>query len=98
MTKGETHNRNEYMKEVHERELDEAAQRLAYLLQLNEERSPETKVHVSTYIGVGDGGFVAVCGSAHRMEDAFVNLFKGRPEFRQVVQNALDRMYKVDMK
>lgn len=98
MTEEEIRDRNEYMKEVHEREIDEAAKRLAYLLRLNEERTPETKVPVSTHVGTCDGGFVAVCGSAHRMEDAFVELFKNRPEFRQVVQNALDRMYKVDMK
>lgn len=42
-----------------------------------------------------DGGFLVVCGSAHRMAENFKAFFRERPEFRAVVQDVLRDMYKV---
>ncbi|MGM9739825.1 MAG: hypothetical protein ACI3ZP_04395 [Candidatus Cryptobacteroides sp.] len=97
MTAEEKRNRALYAKEAMECDIKDAAERLYHLLKVNEQRSPETKVDVATTVSLKEGGFIAVCGSAHRMQDAFIDLFKNRPEMRSVVQGALDLMYRVDM-
>lgn len=63
-------------------------------MEINEAQTkPERKVHTSTLIVGDEGGFIALDGSAHRMEECFIELFKRRPEFRSVVQSVLDKMF-----
>lgn len=63
-------------------------------MEMNEAQTrPERKVHTSTLVVGDDGGFIALDGSAHRMEKCFTELFKRRPELRSVVQSVLDKMF-----
>ena len=57
----------------------------------NEERKPKDKVdHTVTVIVEEDRGLM-VCGSAHQMIDMFVKLLQERPEYRQVLQDAITK-------
>lgn len=76
--------------------LNNAVKKLVTLLQVNELRSPDTKVHTLTWAKDENGCFLAVNGSAHRMREHFEEFFRERPEFRRVVQDVLDNMYKID--
>lgn len=76
--------------------LNAQAEGLKRLLEKNESRRPEARVTTLTSCCSDDGGFIIVNGSAHRMRENFVKFFSQRPEFRQVVQDVLDRMYLVD--
>lgn len=59
-------------------------------IRITEEDKPKDKKdHTTTVVIEGDRGLV-VCGSAHRMEGLFVQLIKERPEFRQVLVNAVN--------
>ncbi len=55
----------------------------------NEARKPQDRVqHTVTVLTEEDRGLM-VCGSAHRMTDLFVALIKKRPEYRQVLEEAI---------
>lgn len=77
--------------------IDLMCRELAKEVRLNENRKPEEKVCYTATV-VEDqktGTYILVNGSAHQLEDCFIELFSRRPELRQVVQSALDRMYQI---
>lgn len=86
----------ECLRSTMERKLNDSVGELVYLLQVNELRSPDTKVHTLTWANDKNGCFLAVNGSAHQMHEHFEEFFRERPEFRRVVQDVLDNMYKID--
>lgn len=89
---------DEFFRQAAERNIDAIAGTLVSALAANEAQTrPGRRVRSSTLAVSGDGGFVAVGGSAHRMGGLFRELFRKRPELRSVVQGALDEMYKVDI-
>ena len=64
-------------------EIEEKALSLMKLIRRNEERKPADRVdHTVTVITKDEIG-VMVCGSAHQLEDLFVDLLAKRPEMRQ---------------
>lgn len=72
-------------------EIEEKAISLMKLIRRNEERKPADRVdHTVTVITKDELG-VMVCGSAHQLEDLFVDLLAKRPEMRQVLDNAVRR-------
>lgn len=80
--------------------IDLMCKQLLHEVKVNEKRKPEERTtHTATVVGSERSGtYILVNGSAHKLEDSFVKLFTSRPELRSVVQNALDRMYKVEDK
>ncbi|MBQ9887756.1 MAG: hypothetical protein IJM41_00725 [Bacteroidales bacterium] len=58
--------------------------------------NPNRRVHTSLLIVRDEDCFIALDGSAHRMEGCFVELFEKRPELRSVVQGALDKLFRVE--
>lgn len=85
----------ECLRSTLEGNLNNAVKELVSLLQINELRSPDTKVHTLTWAKDENGCFLAVNGSAHQMRVHFEEFFRERPEFRRVVQDVLDNMYKI---
>ena len=72
-------------------EIEEKALSLMKLIRRNEERKPADRVdHTVTVITKDELG-VMVCGSAHQLEDLFVEMLVQRPEMRQVLENAIYR-------
>ena len=91
-------NVDELFRQTAEKNITTLAGSLIREMEINEAQTrPERKVCSSTLAVGGNGGFVAVGGSAHRMGGLFRELFRKRPELRSVVQEALNEMYKVDM-
>lgn len=82
------------LKEDMEQRLLAVTDSLMDLLAVNAGREPDARVTTLTSCVGSDGAFIAVNGSAHIMKEHFVCFFNARPEFRQVVQDALDSMYK----
>lgn len=83
------------LKDHLEKNLRNAAEDIGHLVRLNNSREPELRVDTLTSSFSDDGGFLVVCGSAHRMTENFKAFFRERPEFRAVVQEVLRDMYKV---
>lgn len=78
-------------KQIDVAEIESKALSLMKLVRRNEERKPEERVdHTVTVITEEDRGLM-VCGSAHQMVGMFVDLLKKRPEFRQVLQDAMQK-------
>lgn len=78
-------------KQIDVAEIESKALSLMKLVRRNEERKPEERVdHTVTVITEEDRGLM-VCGSAHQMVGMFVDLLKKRPEFRQVLQDAIQK-------
>lgn len=62
----------------------------------NRKLAPEVRNNSFTLSKGNDGlEMVVVNGSAHKMREAFIGLFKARPELRQVVQGVLNDMYRI---
>lgn len=78
-----------------EADLKETVGELRRLLDVNGQRHPDAQVPTLTECVADEDRFIAVNGSAHRMYEPFVKFFRKRPEFRQVVQRALDDTYNV---
>lgn len=89
-------NEKEHLRSTMERSLNNSVKELVSLLQINELRSPDTKVHTLTWAKDEYGCFLAVNGSAHQMHEHFEKFFRERPEFRRVVQEVLYNMYRID--
>lgn len=70
-------------------EIDAKALALAKLVKRNEERKPADRVDHSVSVIIEDDRTLMVCGSAHMMTGMFVELLKQRPEFRQVMEDAV---------
>ena len=83
------------LKDHLEKNLRNAAEDIGHLVRQNNSREPELRVDTLTSSFSDDGGFLVVCGSAHRMAENFKAFFRERPEFRAVVQEVLRDMYKV---
>lgn len=78
-------------KQIDVAEIESKALSLMKLVRRNEERKPAERVdHTVTVITEEDRGLM-VCGSAHQMVGMFVDLLKKRPEFRQVLQDAIQK-------
>lgn len=78
-------------KQIDVKEIESKALSLMKLVRRNEERKPEERVdHTVTVIIEEDRGLM-VCGSAHQMVGMFVDLLKKRPEFRQVLQDSIQK-------
>lgn len=87
-------NVDELFRQTAEKNIATLAGSLIREMEMNEAQTrPERKVHTSTLVVGDDGGFIALDGSAHRMEKCFTELFKRRPELRSVVQSVLDKMF-----
>lgn len=76
-------------KQIDPAEIDAKALSLAKLVKRNEERKPEDRVDHSVSVIIEDDRALMVCGSAHMMVGMFVELLKQRPEFRQVMEDAV---------
>lgn len=76
-------------KQIDPAEIDAKALSLAKLVKRNEERKPEDRVDHSVSVIIEDDRALMVCGSAHMMVNMFVELLKQRPEFRQVMEEAV---------
>ena len=76
-------------KQIDPAEIDAKALSLAKLVKRNEERKPEDRVDHSVSVIIEDNRALMVCGSAHMMVGMFVELLKQRPEFRQVMEDAV---------
>ena len=78
-------------KQIDVKEIESKALSLMKLVRRNEERTPAERVdHTVTVIIEEDRGLM-VCGSAHQMVGMFVDLLKKRPEFRQVLQDSIQK-------
>lgn len=78
-------------KQIDPTEIDAKALSLAKLVKRNEERKPEERVDHSVSVIIEDDRALMVCGSAHMMVGMFVELLQQRPEFRQVMEDAVRR-------
>lgn len=76
-------------KQIDPAEIDAKALSLAKLVKRNEERKPEDRVDHSVSVILEDDRALMVCGSAHMMVGMFVELLQQRPEFRQVMEEAV---------
>ena len=76
-------------KQIDPAEIDAKALSLAKLVKRNEERKPEERVDHSVSVIIEDDRALMVCGSAHMMVGMFVELLQQRPEFRQVMEEAV---------
>lgn len=76
-------------KQIDPAEIDAKALSLAKLIKRNEERKPEDRVDHSVSVIIEDDRALMVCGSAHMMVGMFVELLQQRPEFRQVMEDAV---------
>ena len=76
-------------KQIDPAEIDAKALSLAKLVKRNEERKPEDRVDHSVSVIIEDDRALMVCGSAHMMVGVFVELLQQRPEFRQVMEDAV---------
>ena len=76
-------------KQIDPAEIDAKALSLAKLVKRNEERKPEDRVDHSVSVIIEDNRALMVCGSAHMMVGMFVELLQERPEFRQVMEDAV---------
>lgn len=76
-------------KQIDPAEIDAKALYLAKLVKRNEQRKPEDRVDHSVSVIIEDDRALMVCGSAHMMVGMFVELLKQRPEFRQVMEDAV---------
>lgn len=76
-------------KQIDPAEIDAKALSLAKLVKRNEERKPEDRVNHSVSVILEDDRALMVCGSAHMMVGMFVELLQQRPEFRQVMEEAV---------
>lgn len=72
-------------------EIEEKALSLMKLIRRNEERKRADRVDHTVSVIIKDELGVMVCGSAHQLEDLFVELLGKRPEMRQVLDNAIRR-------
>lgn len=89
---------DEMFRQTAQKNISSLAASLKKELAINDaQKNPERRVHTSILVVTDDERFIALDGSAHRMGECFIELFKRRPELRSVVQDALDQMYKVDM-
>lgn len=70
-------------------EIDAKALALVKLIKRNEERKPEDRIDHSVTVIIEDNRALLVGGSAHMMTGMFVELLKQRPEFRQVLEDAV---------
>lgn len=78
--------------------IDLMCRELAREVRMNENRKPAEKIcYTATVVGDDKKGcYIVIEGSAHQMADSFTELFKRRPELRQVVQGVLDKMYRIE--
>lgn len=84
-------------KQIDVKEIESKALSLMKLVRRNEERKPEERVdHTVTVIIEEDRGLM-VCGSAHQMVGMFVDLLKKRPEFRQVLQDSIQKYGQINI-
>ncbi len=89
-------NVDELFRRTAEQNIETLASTLVREMTVNEAQTrPERKVHTAILIVKDDGGFIALNGSAHRMEECFTELFRRRPELRWTVQSVLDRMFRI---
>ncbi len=86
---------NDLVKETARKQLAEASERLQGLCRLDANRPVDQRVADLTHVEADGGRFIAVFGSAHMMGDLFREFIRKRPEFRGVIQEALDDMYRI---
>lgn len=77
--------------------IDALCQQLVHEVKVNESRKPEERMtYTATVVEDAKAGtYILVNGSAHQLEDCFIELLSRRPELRSVVQSALDRKYQI---
>ncbi len=70
---------------------------LAEILRRNNKLPPEERATNSATLVTEGERMILIDGSAHEMEDLFIELLKERPEMRQVIQSALDKRFRIAM-
>jgi hypothetical protein len=89
---------DEMFREASARRIALAAEALDIEVRANASLPERQRAASLTHLVDGEGGgFITLDGSAHRLGGLFERLFSERPELRGVVQDVLDRMYKVDL-
>lgn len=78
-------------KEIMMRDIHEKVGELVSLTEQNERRKPGNRADHTVSVVTDGSRSLMVCGSAHQMTDLFVELLTKRPEFRQVLQDAVNR-------
>ena len=78
-------------KETMLRDINGKVSELIRLTEKNESRKPEDRADHTVTAVAEDGKAVIVSGSAHELEGLLVRLIEKRPEFRQVMENAIHR-------
>lgn len=71
--------------------IQEEVRELVRLTKYNELQKPEDRADHTVSVVARDDLAVIISGSAHKLEDLFVDLLNARPEMRQVLDNAVYR-------
>jgi len=88
---------DEVVRSTAEKNIRSLAKALKHELEVNDaQENPARRVHTSLLICMDEDRFIALDGSAHRMEECFIELFKRRPELRSVVQEVLNKMFRIE--
>lgn len=88
---------DEVVRSTAENNIRSLAKALKHELEVNDaQTNPDRRVHTSLLICMDEDRFIALDGSAHRMEECFIELFKRRPELRSVVQEVLNKMFRIE--
>ena len=76
-------------KQIISSEINAQALELAKAVRSNQERKRKDRVDHSVTVVIDEDRALVVCGSAHQLTGMFVDLIKERPEFRQVMEDAI---------
>ena len=78
-------------KDIMAKDIQDKVNELVKLVDWNERRRPENRADHTVSAVVKEDRVVVISGSAHQLEDLFVELIHQRPELRQVFENAVYR-------
>lgn len=80
-----------------ERAIRSLSKELQKELAINDaQKNPNRRVHTALLVVRDDDRFIAMNGSAHQMEECFIELLHRRPDLRSVIQGAMDKMYRIE--
>lgn len=87
---------DEIIRDNAERAIRSLSKELQKELAINDaQKNPNRRVHTALLVVRDEERFIALNGSAHQMEECFIELFKRRPDLRSVVQDVLNKMYRL---
>lgn len=76
-------------KKIISSEINDQALALAHAVKVNQEHKRKDRIDHTVSVIINENKALMVCGSAHEMVDMFTELIKQRPEFRQVLDDAI---------